>query len=216
MEALKTNQELNILILNNNMIVHYGVKHLLSHLTNKVSINSARNCAEFKDLMYARNYDLMILDYDPSNLGEWNTIKNAIKQNSSKILIFSEYAEPHQIKILYRMGIKGYINVTSDTSEITNAISTIMKGGRYIPQFISELLAEEFLSVKNQRQSLTEREIQILKFLLKGERSKDIAFSLGIHTSTIGTYKFRILNKLKVPNVIKLKEYVEKFQPELL
>ena len=125
MEALKTNQELNILILNNNMIVHFGVKHLLSNLTNKISISSARNCAEFKDLMYARNYDLMILDYDPSNLGEWNNIKNAIKQNSSKILIFSEYTNPHQIKILYRMGIKGYINVTSDTGEITNAISSL-------------------------------------------------------------------------------------------
>jgi DNA-binding NarL/FixJ family response regulator len=216
MEVLKKNQELNILILNNNMIVHYGVKHLLSALTNKIYITSARNCSEFMEMIADRNFDMMILDYNPSNLAEWTTIKNAIKQNKSKILIFSEFADPHQIKILYRMGIKGYINVTTDTNEITNAISTIMKGGRYIPQFISELLAEEFLSVKNQRHTLTEREIQILKYLLKGDKSKDIASSLGIHSSTIGTYKFRILNKLKVPNVIKLKEYVEKFQPELL
>ncbi len=81
---------------------------------------------------------------------------------------------------------------------------------------IQEYLPASTLFLDFSYSGSTQREIEILKFLIKGERSKDIANSLGIHASTLGTHKFRILNKFRVTNVIKLKEYIEKFQPELL
>lgn len=208
--------DFKVLILNNNSIVQYGIKQLLVSVDQNVKMYSAQNSVEFMELVNEHIYDLMIIDYDPTNMDEWNTIKHQIRINKSNILIFSEHVNLQQIRILYRLGVKGYLNVASDTAEITKAITTIINGKRYIPPFISELLEEEFLSPERPKSSLTQREIEILKFLIKGERSKDIANSLGIHSSTLGTHKFRILNKFRVTNVIKLKEYIEKFQPELL
>lgn len=129
------NQVQEVLVLSNNTLVSFGVKNILETLHIKSKINIARNAVEFQEKLNVKNYDLMILDYNPFQKEEWKFVKNMVKQNRAKIVIFNEFTIPAQIKELYKMGLKGYINMAADTNEIAVALSLILKGGRYLPQF---------------------------------------------------------------------------------
>lgn len=127
------NQVQEVLVLSKNTIVLFGVKNILEALPIKNRISCTRNIAEFQEKLKVKNYDLMILDYNPFKKEEWKFVKNVVSQNRAKMVIFNEFTNPTQIKELYKMGIKGYINMAADTNEIAVALSLILKGGRYLP-----------------------------------------------------------------------------------
>ena len=56
---------------------------------------------------------------------------------------------------------------------------------------------------------LSEREVTVMSYLLKGEGIKEISTRLNIKSSTVATFKARIYNKLGVSNVIDLKNLAE-------
>lgn len=129
------NQVQEVLVLSQNTMVLFGVKNILQALPVKTRFSCARNIAEFHNKLNVNNYDLMILDYNPFKKEEWKLVKNVAKLNHAKMVIFNEFVSPPQIKELYKMGIIGYINMAADTSEISVALSMVLKGGRYLPHF---------------------------------------------------------------------------------
>ncbi len=129
------NQVQEVLVFSKNTIVMYGVKYIIEAMPIKNMISCACDIAELQEKLNINNYDLMILDYSPFQKEEWKLVKNVAKQKHAKIVIFNEFANPTQIKELYKIGIKGYINMAADTNEIAVALSMILKGGRYLPHF---------------------------------------------------------------------------------
>lgn len=71
---------------------------------------------------------------------------------------------------------------------------------------VAQLLADDLTNgrINNSIQTLTEREFEIMRYFLGGLRSKDISQLLNLHSSTIGTYKINIFNKLGVNNMMEL------------
>jgi DNA-binding NarL/FixJ family response regulator len=51
---------------------------------------------------------------------------------------------------------------------------------------------------------LSNREIEVLRYLSSGKKNKEIAHLLGIDEKTISTYKLRLLTKLNVTNLVDL------------
>jgi DNA-binding NarL/FixJ family response regulator len=53
---------------------------------------------------------------------------------------------------------------------------------------------------------LSDREIEVTKYLIQGLSNKEICNITNLHSATIGTVKSRIFAKLNVNNIIALKE----------
>jgi DNA-binding NarL/FixJ family response regulator len=51
---------------------------------------------------------------------------------------------------------------------------------------------------------VSNREIEVLRYLNNGKKNKEIAQILGIDEKTISTYKLRLLSKLNVTNLVDL------------
>jgi DNA-binding NarL/FixJ family response regulator len=62
------------------------------------------------------------------------------------------------------------------------------------------------MEIKN-LQKLTPRENQILKLLLQGFKTKEIAIQLNLKSNTISTVKRNIFSKLQVKNIIDIIKY---------
>jgi DNA-binding NarL/FixJ family response regulator len=160
------------------------------------------------------NSDLVILDVNMPNTDSLGLISNilAIKPHT-KILMFSMNAEDNYAKRYLKMGAKGYIRKDESEIEIKRAIATVLNNKRYISETLSRKLEEEALGNKpiNPFESLSPREFEIIQHIIRGESVGEISEKLKLHTSTVGTHKARIFEKLNCKNIIDINSLARTF-----
>ena len=85
-----------------------------------------------------------------------------------------------------------------------------MNNKRYISASLTQTLTDNALGKKANNQNpfdlLSPRELEIVRHLMKGESVSQIGTYLNLHTSTVGTHKARIFDKLNCKNVIGINE----------
>jgi two-component system invasion response regulator UvrY len=113
--------------------------------------------------------------------------------------------------------VLGYLDKESDADEIRKAVTAVLNGTVYMSEtlklhFLDDLHTER---KENPFEQLSNREIQIAKYLLQGYSLMEIKKALNLHSSTIGTHKTRSFEKLKVRNVIELRELANLYQLDL-
>ncbi len=124
------------------------------------------------------------------------------------VVIFSMNSESVYAKRFLKAGAKGFVNKDAPLEEVIKAIKLVLSGKKYISESMMEHLAEfgTDSQEKNLFNTLSPREFEIVSLILKGESISHIAHSLNLQISTVGTHKARIFEKLKVSNLIELKE----------
>lgn len=159
------------------------------------------------------NYDLLMLNLmmpDTDMLGLIGKLKEV--RRDLPVLTFSLQMEYTLIKRYLTSGVNGYcFYKAGETGEICKAIRTILSGKWYISPEIVELIVEDALySKKTDRlDALTEREFEVFTHLVKDETPAVIAEILSVHTSTVALYKSRIMDKLRVTNLVDMKNMMK-------
>jgi DNA-binding NarL/FixJ family response regulator len=109
------------------------------------------------------------------------------------------------------MGVAGFLNKQANEKEVIHALDVFFRGQKYYSQLVKEQIANsQGPETKGDPfRELSDRELTVMSYLLKGEGIKDISSRLNIKSSTVATFKARIYNKLGVSNVIDLKNLAE-------
>ena len=197
------------LLVDDHMVVRSGIKILLSEIYGPAEIHEAINGETALAKLKAKKFDLTILDIQMPNtdtLGLMDFIHNTYPD--AKVLMFSMSAENIYAKRFMKAGAFGFISKDAPLEEITKAINLILSGKKYISETLAERLAEDSYSGKsgNPFNVLSPREFEIVTLLLDGKTVTDISHTLNIQTSTVGTHKARLFDKLGVTNILGLKE----------
>ncbi len=200
-------QAISILCVDDHDIVFQGLK--LS-LNNKFNIKTFENCLtgdECLEMLKTNNYDLIILDVNLPDTDSQNLLEIIlVKYPNQKVLVFSMSPEEIYAKRFIKNGAYGYLSKDAKPAEVVTAVSTVLMGRKFVSMKVAQLLADDLTNgrINNSIQTLTEREFEIMRYFLGGLRSKDISQLLNLHSSTIGTYKINIFNKLGVNNMMEL------------
>jgi DNA-binding NarL/FixJ family response regulator len=131
----------------------------------------------------------------------------------AKILAVSLHTQPAYAQKIMQNGASGYVTKSSGREELVKAIEEIFLGKKYVCNNIKEIIAEQMMYSEGQQKgihSLTNREIEIISLIKKGDTSKEIAGSLNLSTKTVEVHRYNILKKLKLKNSVALVEYVNK------
>lgn len=197
------------LLVDDHVVVRSGIKILLADLYIPSEIHEAMNGETTVAILKENQYDLILLDIQMPNtdtLGLMQYIR--ITYPAAKVLMFSMSAENIYAKRFMNAGAYGFISKESPLEEITKAITVILSGKKYISEALAQKLAEDSFSGKsgNPFNVLSPREFEIVSLLLEGKTVTEISLALNIQTSTVGTHKARLFEKLGVDNILKLKE----------
>lgn len=154
------------------------------------------------------NPSLLILDI---NMPVLNGMEAAalVKAASpiTKILAVSLHTQLYYVNKMFQMGASGYLSKSSAHGEITDAIETIMNGGKYICEEIrNSFCSQEHNSsaIPPGLHSLTPRELEIVMLVSKGNSSKEISGLLNITRKTVEVHRHNALKKLKLKNTAAL------------
>jgi DNA-binding NarL/FixJ family response regulator len=105
-------------------------------------------------------------------------------------------------------GAAGYLTKNSATEILVAAVRAAAAGGKYISAALGEKLANHMLGhPKSPHETLSDRELEVLKLIAKGESLTDIAKMLHLSPHTVTTYRTRILKKTGVNGNAKLAIY---------
>jgi len=181
---------------------------LLSEIFMPCEVYEANSGESAIEKLKENAYDLIIMDIQIPNtdtLGFMEYIHTRYPE--ARVLIYSMSAENIYAKRFLKAGAKGFISKDAELEEIKKAINLILNGRKYISESLALSLAEEsFTNHPNPFSKLSSREFEIFTLLISGQPIKDISKVLNLHTSTIGTHKARLFEKLNVTNILELKE----------
>ena len=196
-----------IVLIDDHPALRRGVKEIIQENFSDVIIDEADNEQMLYVMLKANKYDLLILDYslpDKDGISLMNEVKSL--QPNLHILIYSFYSENELGLKAMKLGASGFLSKSSAPDEIVNAIKVIFSGKKYISLKLANVLAENLVNGTNSNaiKKFSERELQVLKFLVDGRKLKDIAKELELSISTVSTFKNRVYKKAAVKSIPEL------------
>ena len=198
---------MNILLADDHLIIRTGLKKFISHHIPDAIIDEACDGDSAFAKIKANTFQLIVLDINMPNTDSFGLLNNimAVKPESN-ILIFSMNAEEIYAKKYLPLGAKGYLSKTAPETEMQIAINNVSKGKRYISPSLHDVFAEAMVGHKSENpfDRLSPREFEIVLHLIKGESLANICKTLALQTSTVGTHKARIFEKLQCSNIIDI------------
>lgn len=155
--------------------------------------------------------DVLLLDLDMPEMDGYEVARalSEGKETPPKILILTMHDHEEYAVRMFQAGASGYMIKGSAPAELPGAIRTVAAGKRYIPSEIAFVVAERFLGTDGKKpvSNLTDRELQIVVRVVKGESVADISKSLSLSSRTVETYKSRAMAKLGVSTTADLIRY---------
>jgi len=196
----------HILIADDHPLFRVALKDTLSLIDGEeLQIIEASTLSEAKELANDE-LDLILLDLSmPQSSGFSGLLALRSQVPSVPIVIISASEDIETVRSSAQYGAMGFIPKTSAPEDMANAISTILKGGRYWP---TEDAMNAPAPEERQRRSefedkirkLTPSEMRVLEFMSEGLANKQIAYKLDIKESTVKTHVTALLRKLDVFN----------------
>lgn len=131
---------------------------------------------------------------------------------SVAVVILSMHSTNEYVFRALQAGASGFVIKESAGRELINAVRTVHTGHRYLSRKLSDQLIEDYVErreavkEKTPLDELSEREQQILKHIVEGKTTAEIAESLSLSATTINTYRSRLMKKLNIsdlPSLVK-------------
>lgn len=166
------------------------------------------------------NADVLILDITMPILDGFEVLKHFKKNKiDQKVIILSSYDDVKIVQEVLNLGCKGYISKNNAGEHIVNAIKAVANGDQYFSNDIQNILLKSLsgqmvpqgdMPDKFLLDSLTERELDVLKLITKEHSTIEMADLLNLSVNTVETYRKSLLKKLNVKNSVGLAMYAVK------
>ncbi len=198
----------NLLLVDDHSIVRTGLKILIESFLPLTHIEESADGDSAFEKVKQSDFDLIIMDINMPHTDSTSLVGNILAfKPLQKIIMFSMNSEEIYAKRYLKMGAMGYLRKDAPGEEIKNAISTVLANKRYISprlneKFLKDLYKKE--DAENPFDKLSPREFEIVQHLIRGDSVSQISATLKLHTSTIGTHKARIFEKLNSHNIIEI------------
>lgn len=173
------------------------------------------DCGEFDgaiEMIKLMRPDIVLLDINLQQASGMDAVPLIRKFSpGTHIIAVSMHSQLVYAKKMLQLGAKGYVTKNSSHLEIFKAIEEVMKGHIYVCTEIKDILSAQVMSAdaaEPDLNSLSLREIDIIKLIKSGLSSKEIAGRLMLSIRTVEVHRHNILKKLKLNNTAALINYI--------
>jgi len=207
-------QKIRILVVDDHTILRDGICALLTLASDMVVVGEAANGREALEKVKELEPDVVIMDIAMPLLGGLETTRRIRKEfPETKVLALTQYADKEYVFPVIEAGAHGFISKTAASSELALGIRSVYRGESFLSPSVAKLLVENFQQGANLQQrrdpydQLTGREREVLKLLVEGHTTQDIADILVISPKTVEGYKTSLMDKLDIHNRVDLVKY---------
>ena len=198
---------INVLLVDDHELVRTGIKKILDDIKGLKVVGEAETGEEAVQICRTDEPDVVLMDMNMPGMGGLEATKKIIRYAPDvKVIVLTVHSEdPFPTKVM-QIGAAGYLTKGAGSDEMVRAIRAVHSGQRYItPDVAQQMALSQFKTAdENPFNTLSERELQIMLMITRGEKVTNISEQLALSTKTINSYRYRMFEKLKVSNDVEL------------
>jgi DNA-binding NarL/FixJ family response regulator len=198
---------ITVCVADNFPVVHFGVKSYFKEHSEIAIVANIGNFSMLNEILQIKEVDVLLLDLQLEGLTSIFEVKTLLKEfPKTKIVIYSNLTEQIYAPNAIKAGASGFIHKTAKLADVADAIIKVQEGTIIMNETIKKNLALIAKQNKTERlyRKLSNREVEVLRYLSDGKKNHEIAEILKLNEKTISTYKLRLLTKLNVTNLVDL------------
>ncbi|RZI82849.1 MAG: response regulator transcription factor [Pseudomonas sp.] len=191
-----------VLLVDDHPIVLTAVRMLLERERFRV-IGTAEDGKEAVELARKLSPQVVIVDIGLPELDGMEVIKRLqLLDPPPKIMALTGQPADLYVRRCLDAGIGAFVNKNEDIESVVFALKALIKGYSTFPQM--SVNSNSLESENTRLDSLSNREMEVLRRLARGENNKAIGESMNLSAKTISTYRGRIMEKLKSESLVEM------------
>jgi len=202
---------IRVLLADDHSIVRAGLRRLVEDAGDMVVVAEAADGREAIKKVQECLPDVAVIDLSMSGMDGLEVVQRLFSTHPKlPVLILTMHEEEQYVVRAIEAGAMGYVTKRSAAEQLLKAIRKVHAGGRFLSESASEALATRMAkgaAARSPLDTLSTREIQVLRGLALGKSNREIAETYHISTKTIDTYRARVLNKLNLKNNAELTRF---------
>lgn len=199
---------MKILLIDDHKLIKMAVKMLIEENIKDVKIDNATSYKEFLSKINLNTYDIILCDITLKDATGYDVLTYLDeKKRQEKTIVLSMHEDKNYVKKAIRLGAKGYVAKSSAHEEIILAIEKVINGEIYLKKEYQDIFYDLYTE---KDQILSDREREVLEYIVKGYTLTEIGEKLFLSVKTIDTYKKRLMEKLGLKKRSELIDYYQK------
>jgi NarL family two-component system response regulator LiaR len=206
-----TIKPIRVIIVDDHTIVRKGIRALLTEVEDIEVVGEAGDGQQALHLVEATRSDVILMDLVMPNMDGIEATQQITAQHpDARVLALTSFAADEKVFPAIKAGAMGYLIKDSEPNDLVKAIRQVHRGEPTLHPSIARKVLHELGRSSSQPQTtdpLTEREVEVLRFVSKGLSNQEIANELTIAEVTVRTHVSNILSKLHLANRVQATLY---------
>ena len=199
---------ISVFLVDDHELVRTGIRRILEDVRGIRVVGEAENGENAVQWCRDNNSDVILMDMNMPGIGGLEATKKILRvRPDTRIIVLTVHTEdPFPTKVM-QAGASGYLTKCSAPDEMIQAIRAVHSGQRYIsPEIAQQMALSQFKShdIENPFKALSERELQIMLMITRGNKVNDIAEQLSLSPKTVNSYRYRLFEKLQINGDVEL------------
>lgn len=201
-----------ILIVDDHPMVRSSVREFLTRQGDRFQIvGEAGTAVEAMQAITQLEPDLAIVDIELPGGETGVDLARRIKRTypAVAVLVLTAHTGLQRINAALDAGANGYLLKDCSVEELVTAVEATLRGQIYLSPTASTAIIRDYQrQIKGEEnETLTAREVEILRLIANGQTTKEIAFAMQVSTKTVETHRVNVMNKLNINTVAGLTKY---------
>lgn len=201
---------MRVFIVDDHAIVRAGLRRLLSETSEIEVVGEAGSAEEALTTLRGCGADVVVLDLALPGMSGLEALPLLRRQCPDvRVLALSMYPEEHYALRVFQAGADGFISKSSVVEELLAALERVASGRKYVSPTAAERLAENLHQPAPAApgELLSPRELETLRLIAMGKPTREIAAAMRISTKTVGTFRHRVLSKLRLRSNVEIARF---------
>ena len=202
----------SLVLADDHQILRDGVKAILARQEDFVVVAEAGNGLDTIEICKRLRPDLVLMAIAlPGVNGVEVTAELLRHAPATKVVILSMYDDEQSVVGAIRAGARAYVLKRNSASDLLEALRMVARGGSYLSPQVSDRLLRRIqrgdlagAAAAAPIESLSPRELQVMRLVAEGHTSKEIAALLHLGLQTVRSYRKTLMRKLGVTNAASL------------
>ncbi|RJG48742.1 UvrY/SirA/GacA family response regulator transcription factor [Motilimonas pumila] len=198
---------INVFLVDDHELVRTGIRRILEDVRGIKVVGEAESGEAAVQWCRENDPDVILMDMNMPGIGGLEATRKILRYNPDvKIIVLTIHTEnPFPTKVM-QAGASGYLTKGAGPEEVMNAIRMVNSGQRYLsPEIAQQMALAQFSPDEdNPFKNLSERELQIMLMITKGQKVTDISEQLSLSPKTVNSYRYRLFNKLDISGDVEL------------
>lgn len=200
-----------ILLADDYPLFRAGIRALLEKQHDYEIVGESGDTLSTVELAVVLAPEIVMLDMSIERTASVHTLEElALHAPACKVLMLSMHTDSEFVMKCLQLGAHGYLLKSASVLELELALQSLRSGGQYlssavVPMVVSQAVKKTLVQpTRSGSVALTERQLEILRLIARGESTRSIAGGLGLSVKTVEAHRSQVMHRLGIHDIASL------------